>query len=346
MKPQTLFKLILLAVAFSAISCKESGQKLMLSSVTGATNEIMLIMNKVLWDGPVGDTIKSYFEQEQLGLPQPEPMFDVINLPLANFEKNVKQHRNVLVVEISSRVDSVSFQFRESPWARTQKYFKITAPSDTAFFRVFDANREKIMAVFLKAERDRLIDVYKKTPDTKIFNTFKNKYNIILNCPGDYKINKDTNDFVWLSAETKIDSKGIVFFQEEYKHESQLNYQVIIDRMNDELKKYIPGPRKNTWMALDMDTPVSAATYNYEGLYYAVAVRGLWIAANDYMGGPYVLNVVLDEQRNRIIYMMAYVYAPDGRKRNMLRQVETILYTMQINYDNAGEQPVKEAAGK
>ena len=42
------------------------------------------------------------------------------------------------------------------------------------------------------------------------------------------------------------------------------------------------------------------------------------------MGGPFVLNVVLDEKNSRIIYMMGYVYAPDGKKRNMLRQVESI----------------------
>ena len=49
------------------------------------------------------------------------------------------------------------------------------------------------MNVYLKAERDRLIEVYKKTPDTKIFNMFKNKYDLLLYCPGGYYINKDTS---------------------------------------------------------------------------------------------------------------------------------------------------------
>lgn len=42
------------------------------------------------------------------------------------------------------------------------------------------------MNVYLKAERDRLIEVYKKIPDTKIFNMFKNKYDLLLYCPGGY----------------------------------------------------------------------------------------------------------------------------------------------------------------
>ena len=30
--------------------------------------------------------------------------------------------------------------------------------------------------------------------------------------------------------------------------------------------------------------------------------------------------------------MMGYVYAPDGKKRNMVRQVESILYSMKLDF--------------
>lgn len=338
MKTRFLLNLILLALAVSVVSCKQEKKGgSMLPSISGATNEILVVMNKSLWNGPMGDTIKNFFQQPQLGLPQGEPMFDVINLPLANFEKNVKSHRNVLMVEISSKVDSSGLLFKESPWARSQKLFKLSANSDSAFYRIFDENKEKIMGIFAKAERDRLIEVYKKSSDSKIFNLFKNKYKMLLYCPGGYVINKDTNNFVWISSETRVDSKGLIFYQETYEDQSQLNYQLIMERMNELLKQYIPGPRPDTWMTLDMKTPVTAATYNYQGAYYAVMIRGLWMVQNDFMGGPYVINTILDEEHNRVIYMMAYVYAPEGKKRNMLRQVETILYTVDIDYEKKAD---------
>lgn len=170
---------------------------------------------------------------------------------------------------------------------------------------------------------------------------------MLMYCPGGYVINKDTNNFVWISAETRVDSKGIIFFQETYENQVQLNYQIIMDRMNEMLKQYIPGPLPNTWMTLDMKTPVTAATYNYQGAYYAVMIRGLWMVQNDFMGGPFVINTVLDEEHNRIIYMMAYVYAPDGKKRNMLRQVENILYTVDFSYDKEeSKNETASASGK
>lgn len=329
-----VFYVLFVVIMVSVWSCKEGGEagKSMLSPVSGATNELMVIMPKALWDGAVGDTIKQFFGQAQIGLPQGEPIFDLLNLPPARFEKNVKFHRNLLLVNISGKADSASVHFFDSPWAKSQKIFKITAPDEEAFFRIFDANKEKMMGVYLKAERDRLIEVYRKTPDKKIFNLFKNKYDILLHCPGGYNINKDTNDFVWISSETRVDSKGIIFFQERYEDESQLNYRIIQDKVNEELKKYIPGPLNNTWMALDMVTPMMTAVYQYEGEHYAVLMKGLWTVVNDFMGGPFVLNVVLDQKNERVVYMMGYVYAPEGKKRNMMRQVESIIYSMQIDF--------------
>ena len=276
---------VLLAGGFFS-SCKEkSGGATALQPVTGATNELLVIMPKARWEGPMGDTIRKFFGQAQMGLPQTEPIFDMINLPLANFDRSVKAHRNVLMVSLSSAVDSATLVFSDSPWAHTQKVFRITAPNVEAFNKIFDENKDLMMNVFLKAERDRLISIYKKSPNRKVFDFFKNKYDMLLYCPGGYNINKDTANFVWSSYETNVDSRGFIFFQKEYEDESQLNYQVILDDVNEQIGKYIPGPLDSTWMALDMKTPMSAANYQYEGKHYAMLVRGLWQVENDYMGG-------------------------------------------------------------
>ena len=282
MKIRILVSLLVLTLSYFLFSCKEGGgaRRSALPPVSGSTNELLVVMPKTLWEGHVGDTIKEFFGQPQLGLPQGEPVFDLINLPPSNFEKNVRFHRNILTVSIKDKVDTASIVFHESPWARSQKIFQISAPDVEAFYKIFNVNKNKMMNVYLKAERDRLIEVYKKTPDTKIFNMFKNKYDLLLYCPGGYYINKDTSNFVWISSETRVDSKGIIFFEEKYEHESQMDYQIILDRMNEELKKYIPGPRDSTWMALDLKTPMTAAFYKYDGIHYALLIRGLWTAEN------------------------------------------------------------------
>lgn len=322
---------------FSA--CKDmNGGKL--QAVSGSANELLVVMPKNQWEGAMGDTIRQFFGQDMTGLPQKEPIFNIINLPAAHFEKNARAHRSILLVSVKNDADSASLNYYDSPWANTQKIFKITAPDAEAFYKIFDTNKEKMMSVYLKAERERLIDVYKKTADSKIFQKFKDDYDMLVYFPGGYVINKDTSDFVWISSETRRNSKGVIFFEEPYESQSQLDYHVILDRTNEELAKYIPGPRDSTWMALDLNVPMTAAHYQYDGKYYALLIKGLWTVENDFMAGPFVLNVVLDQKNNRVIYMLGYIYAPDEEKRNKLRQVESILFSVKL--DNPEEESAKK----
>lgn len=314
---------------FSACKDMEGGK---LQAVSGSTNELLVVMPKNLWDGTVGDTIRQFFGQEMAGLPQKEPIFDLISLPAANFERNAKIHRSILMVSIKSSADSAFLQYYDSPWARSQQIFKITAPDVESFYRIFEANKMNMMSVYLKAERDRLIDVYKKTADLKLFQKFKDKYDMLLYFPGGYVMNKDTNNFVWVSSETQRNSRGVIFFEEPYADQSQFDYHVILDRVNEELKKYIPGPLDSTWMALNLDIPMTVTQYEYDRKHYAMLIRGLWMVENDFMAGPFVLNVVLDQKNNRVVYMLGYVYAPDEEKRNKLRQVESIVLSMKLDY--------------
>ena len=56
------------------------------------------------------------------------------------------------------------------------------------------------------------------------------------------------------------------------------------------------------------------------------------------MSGPYELNVVLDVEFQRVIYMMGYVYYPNEEKRDMMKQVDAILNTMVIDYKDKEEK--------
>jgi len=328
--------IFIFAMIFVLGSCKETTKNLM-PGISGKINQVLVIADKNLWDGNVGDTIKAFFGQEQDGLPQAEPVFDVLNLPEMYFDKNMKGHRNVLQVVISPSVDSAYVQYVDSPWAKTQKYIKIAAPDKKTFFELFDKNKLTILGTYAKAERDRLVAIYKKTADSRIFNLFKNKYDILLYCPTGYYVNKDTTNFVWMSSETTRNSKGIIFFTEKYEHESQFNNVIIQDRVNEELQKYIPGPRKGSYMALDLEVPYTVVQYQYNG-HYAMLFRGLWTVVNDFMAGPYELNVVLDQEHQRVIYMMGYVYYPNEEKRDMMKQVDAVLNTMVIDFKDKNEE--------
>jgi hypothetical protein len=53
---------------------------------------------------------------------------------------------------------------------------------------------------------------------------------------------------------------------------------------------------------------------------YFAQLRGLWKLENGFMGGPFISLSTVD----------GFVYAPGAKKREFLRQVETILYSLKL----------------
>lgn len=54
--------------------------------------------------------------------------------------------------------------------------------------------------------------------------------------------------------------------------------------------------------------------------------RGLWEMKNDAMGGPFVARTL--SFGNKTLTIEGFVYAPGQKKKNKLRQLEAVLYTL------------------
>jgi len=61
-----------------------------------------------------------------------------------------------------------------------------------------------------------------------------------------------------------------------------------------------------------------------------VEIRGLWELNKGYMGGPFLSHSTLDKVTNEIVTVEAYVYNPNNKKRNLMRQMEAIVYSFDV----------------
>jgi hypothetical protein len=78
---------------------------------------------------------------------------------------------------------------------------------------------------------------------------------------------------------------------------------------------------------------------------YASEIRGLWRVVNDFMGGPYISLAVLDAAKQRVIVAYGYVYAPSKDKRNLLRQVEAMVYSLKLNNQSENDKLNQQQIG-
>ena len=66
-----------------------------------------------------------------------------------------------------------------------------------------------------------------------------------------------------------------------------------------------------------------------DGIFRA-ELRGLWEMTTDMMGGPFVSQAFVNENTGRVIFIDVYVYAPEKKKRSLIRNLEASFYTIDI----------------
>lgn len=308
-----------------------TGKKVIKPNSKGKTLEMLVITNnKEQWNGSIGTQIKEFFGQEILGLPQSEPMFTFFHLPEDAFIEMYKPNRDILIVDISSKFQKAQIETRKDHWAAPQRIFKITAPDLDAFTKIFKENKYMMLELFNQVERRRMQNAFKFASSTKIKKTLENKMKLSLIFPGNFKISKQDSSFFWIRKETLKDSQGIMIYVEDYTNINMIDPRNILRKRNLLTRRYIPGPSTGSYMKVadELIKPISK-DINFNDL-FAVETRALWDVKNDFMGGPFLNYTIIDEKRNRIITIDAYVYAPKGSKKELMKQLEAIAYTLKL----------------
>ncbi|MFH2095354.1 MAG: DUF4837 family protein [Bacteroidota bacterium] len=325
-------KFILVSLALLSViyfnSCG-GDQDIILPSVTGKAGEVLVVMDKASWNSEKGDYFRKLFLRDYPALPQSEPVFEPINIPSSGFDNIFKTHRNVIIVQIGSHIPESKVVAQHDVWAETQLLVTIAATTEEEYDKLLEERGESIVAFIEDAERDRLIDNYKKFTEQNIFKKINDKYHIALNIPKGYTLDTDSADFAWVAHETPMISQGIFIYSYPYRDTSTFTIDYLIRKRDKFLKKYVPGAIDGSYMITAREFPPEFREFTLNGKYVA-EVRGLWEVENDYMGGPFISLSTVDEKRGRVVTVEGFVYAPKYDKRNYLRQVEAILYTLKI----------------
>ena len=104
--------------------------------------------------------------------------------------------------------------------------------------------------------------------------------------------------------------------------------ETVIEEQNKVLKENVPGMFPNTYMTTSAAVDPVMTPYKYKGESF-VEIRGLWEVENDFMGGPFVEHVLYSKEPGKLLVVQGFVYAPKYKKRNYVRQVESIVYSFE-----------------
>ncbi|MDD3876286.1 MAG: DUF4837 family protein [Bacteroidales bacterium] len=320
--------LLLLTIAFISSCINENGY---LPSSSGKTAEILFIIDKYQWDGIAGDSIKAVFRSEYRVLNQPEPMFNLANIEEKSFTKIFESHRNIFIVEIKPEFESTKFEVRKNVWAQPQLVVRISAKSAEDFIAKLSLQKEQIVRLFFENERERMLKAFKHDEDVTIGKQLRDKYGLSLTIPNGYFIAKSVDNFCWIRRETEETSMGVLIYTQPYLDTAVFQPENIIALRDSMTQLHVPGPSDGSYMQVSQKLilPIHKEI-NFKDS-YAVETRGLWDVEGDFMGGPFINYTFVDEERNRVITLDAFVYAPRYNKRDYILQCEALLYSVELS---------------
>lgn len=329
MKSKIYNLFFLLVLAISVVSCSNDGTVIH-KNITGTAGEMVVVISKDSWEGMPGKLIRETLAQPQLGLPQDEPIFNIIDVPQAAFKDIFQSTRNIIQTNISPSVVTEGVFFKDDVWAYPQATVQIKAKNATQFEKIFTENQYKIAAYFIGAEKERLTMNYNKYYEKAVYNVLDKNFNLTMKVPPGFAIAGQKEDFLWFKYETPEISQGILVYTFPYVSDSAFTVNYLLRVRDSLLKANVPGPTKGSYMTTEkrMEQTLNIREHNGN---YASEMRGLWRVENDFMGGPYVSLAELDASNQRVVVSFGYVYAPSKSKRNLLRQVEAMIYSMKFN---------------
>jgi len=326
-----LFQLTVIFVLGAMLSSCSGDSNPTMKNSTGKPGEIVVVIPKATWEGEAGDTIFHFLAQPVADLPQEEPMLNVVHIPPQAFGEIFKTGRNLLLTKINPSVKEPKITIQRNVWAKPQIIVSVQAPNDKSFTDFFAKKGNDIVSIFVKEERNRLMKMYadRKFKNDAVAERMAKEHHFTLNVPKGFVVSVDTTNFVWIRYETPNISQDVIAYWYPYTSDSTFTRNYLLNKRDSVLKKNVPGPDPGTYMMTERQIPTLFRAFKLNGN-YTTMLRGLWKVHGDFMGGPFVSISTLDPIRGRVLTLEGFVYAPKKDKRELMRQVEAMIYSVRF----------------
>ena len=309
-------------------SCKEGKKQQLLSESSGNLNNVSVVVNNDMWQGKVGEAIRSTMAAPVDGLPQEEPLFNLSQIPPQVFSGFVTKNRTILKIEIGANYES-AVKFAKNVYAIPQKVVIISGKTEDEVVQQLQDNAAKITEAFNSQEtkeKQRRI----KLSLLKI-DTIEEALGIKMELPSAYRIAKKENNFFWLRKDITTGTQNIMLYElplNRLKHNDSLVNQII--NIRDSIGKvHIPGPTEGSFMI----TEKAYAPYLFEKTIDdkpAIETKGIWDVKNAFMSGPFINYMIEDKANNRLLVVEGFTFAPSVGKRDYVFELEAILKSVKI----------------
>ena len=351
MRNLTTIVLSLSAIIFLMTSCYENDMNgPARSNALGLINQITVIADDEIWDGPVGDSVRLYYQSAFPIMPQPEPYFELRHYTYRDIETS-SLRRELRTYLILADLQDTSSQVTKlvqrdlgdiiQPNSDTHKgraaYNRWAI--DQMVIYLYQDGKDKLaeaVATSFPNFRDKIHEHDAEMLDASTFAFGENRavqrmireqYGVEMKIPGDYVVAKQDDRAMWLRRISDDYLTNLILYKKPYSSQEQLSMDHMID-MRDSLGRYLVSTSiEGSYMRTDdVNLPTYEQTFSLDD-HFVKELKGVWEMEGDFYGGPYFFYGILSPDQKEVFYIDAFILAPGEKKKRQMQYLDHIART-------------------
>jgi hypothetical protein len=320
-------KKLLPSVLLILFSCNDSPKrnKAYVPDSNGRINAVSVVMPEKDWNGALGETVRQEIGAVYEGLPIDEPQFTFQYLNPKVFTDFARHSRNILWFQKDSMP---SFSLAQNQFARPQIVVKVVGDDAATQAFYIKENATLIQQTFQENEYKEKLRRIRKDRTTE--QNLSTNFGIQLEYPSAYKTFKTAENFIWIQKPIQKGHLNLAVYTLPLSAmKGKVNERILAIR--DSIgKKHLPGRLPNTYMSNETDyLPYFYKTKLQNKTTYLT--KGMWNVYGDYMAGPFVNYMLLDQANKRWVVLEGFAFAPSISKREYMFELNTIIRSVLFN---------------
>lgn len=346
-----LFFSALLLVAGCNTKTGEKLKKDFMPIARGENDEIILVIDSAQWSNEVGNELRNIYQQYVPMLPQDEYEFSINKVNPRKLNDVFKNAKNIIfVMTLDSRTNqsrtvreyftdsslkkiqedtSIFYTVRRDEFAKGQIVLFLFGQDEETLVEKLKDKKPALRSLFTSAVRERTRESLTAKGEKETMKAIEEDHNFSIHVPYGWDLAKSQEDFIWLRMLESQSELNVFVYEGDYDDVEVFNR---VDKLRDEITStYLRDSEKpEIFIKRQPQVPVMTQQVSFKDR-FAIESRGLWKISDSSGGGPFVSYTFVDEKTQKLYYIEGYVYSPATKKKHLIREVEAILSTFEVD---------------
>lgn len=312
------------------VGCKEEKKAPRIVRSKGLPSELLLVVDKAVWESEAADTLKQVLEGPVPCLPQLEKYFRVTRIFTPYYTQTYTTFHSKIFVSLDPDAAKPVLGISYDVCAKPQVEVAVKAASLKDLAEFIARNGDYIRDVIADAQLEMRIEQLKKKYSKKAYTGLQTVMGRTIFAPEEIRAAKRGERFLWAGSNLNEKDLNVVAYTYPWNGGDVLQPLHFAAVRDSVMQANIPGSQPDQWMETVREEGLPLLTSRLRKLNGSVVqeVRGLWQMRNGALGGPFVSLARIDTAANEVVVTEGFVYSPSTEKRDLLRRVEAAIRTV------------------